>query len=139
MIKDGVAMKKIIKITFILVLFIGLSILFFNQSNQKLEVNAREKTSKEYSFNDIVKYENIVFLGDSITDWCPIKEIYPGLPIVKSGVAGYETTDILSRMDSMVYQYNPTKVFILIGTNDIKYAEDSEEQTANNIIEIIID
>ena len=130
-------MKKRVKIQHIIILMIGLSMFFSYHLNQNKSANAREKTSKEYSFQDIVKYENIVFLGDSITDWCPIEEIYPGLPIVNSGVAGYETTDILSRMDSMVYRYNPTKVFILIGTNDIKYVEDSEEQTANNIKEII--
>ena len=130
-------MKKIIKLTLLLLLIIGISMLFPYQADQLVLVNAREKTSKDYSFDDIVKYENIVFLGDSITDWCPIEQIYPGLPIVNSGVAGYETTDILSRLDSMVYRYNPTKVFILIGTNDIKYEDDSEEEVANNIKEII--
>ncbi len=85
-----------------------------------------------------LKYENIVFLGDSITDWYPFEEMYASdIPIVNSGIAGYETTDILSRMDKMVYQYNPTKVFILIGTNDLKYEDDSEEDVIKNIKKII--
>ena len=85
------------------------------------------------------KKENIVFLGDSIREIYPIGDIFGDLPIVKSGVSGYTTDDILERMDSMVYQYNPTKVFILIGTND--YRNDSSIETnakiLNNIKKII--
>ncbi len=98
---------------------------------------AEAKEKQESIYENIRKNENIVFLGDSITDWYPIEDIFGDLPIVRSGVAGYETDDILQRMDSMVYIYNPTKVFILIGTNDIKYSEDDEKRTADNIKKII--
>ena len=37
--------------------------------------------------------ENIVFLGDSITEIYPIQEIFGNLPIVRSGVSGYRTKD----------------------------------------------
>ena len=76
--------------------------------------------------------ENIVFLGDSITEIYPIQEIFGNLPIVRSGVSGYRTKDILDRMDSMVYQYNPTIVFLLIGTND--YAYDNDEKTTEELV-----
>ena len=85
-----------------------------------------------------LKNENIVFLGDSITDWYPFEEMYSNdIPIVNSGIAGYETKDILNRMDDLVYKFNPTKVFILIGTNDIKYEEDDEQVVVDNIKKII--
>ena len=52
-----------------------------------------EKTAEDY------KKENIVFLGDSITDWCPFEELYEDyIPIVNSGKAGYKTQDILSEL-----------------------------------------
>lgn len=97
-----------------------------------------EKISITQEEEKDLKHENIVFLGDSITDWYPFEEIFSSdIPIVNSGVAGYETTDILNRLDKMVYQYNPTKVFILIGTNDLKYGDDSEEEVIKNIKKII--
>ena len=86
----------------------------------------------------IKKYENIVFLGDSITEYYPINEIYSDLPVIKSGIAGYKTNDILSRLDELVYKYNPTSVYLLIGTNDlIMDKEEDKVSTVNNIKEII--
>ena len=83
------------------------------------------------------KNDNFVFLGDSITDWYPIEELYEDeLPIINSGKAGYRTDDILDKLDDMVYKYNPSKVFILIGTNDLN-SVDTKEETISNIKEII--
>lgn len=79
--------------------------------------------------------DNFVFLGDSITDFYPLEEFYDNLPVVNSGVSGYKTTDILSRIDSMVTIYNPTKVFLLIGTNDVPTS--SEDEIVENIQQII--
>ncbi len=96
----------------------------------------KEKATK--SVSDIRKNENIVFLGDSITDFYPIDSIYHDLPIIKSGVSGYKTKDILERMDSLVYQYNPTSVFLLIGTNDVMFDETTAKEKAIKNIETII-
>ena len=63
--------------------------------------------------------DNFLFLGDSITDFYPLEEYYDNLPVVNSGISGNKTTDILNDMETRVYQYNPTKVFLLIGTNDL--------------------
>ena len=82
--------------------------------------------------------DNFLFLGDSITDFYPLEEYYDNLPVVNSGIAGNRTTDILSSMQTRVYQYNPTKVFLLIGTNDLdSNAEDIVDTTFNNIKEIV--
>ena len=76
--------------------------------------STKKEKKKDYS------KENIVFLGDSITDWCPFDALYDkDIPIINSGRAGYRTFSILEEMDDLVYKYNPTKVFILIGTNDL--------------------
>ena len=86
-----------------------------------------------YNSND-----NFLFLGDSITDYYPLEEYYDNLPVVNSGVAGNKTTDILSDMKRRVYQYNPTKVFLLIGTNDLDSNDkDIVDTTFDNIKEII--
>ena len=122
-----------IKILIIGIIFIGL----FSFIPTKYEIYAKKANKTTNSFHDISQKDNIVFLGDSITDWYPISDIYNNLPIVKSGVAGYETDDILERMDTMVYQYNPTKVFLLIGTNDLKNDDDKTEKTSKKIIKIL--
>ncbi len=110
--------------------------------NKKPEVVYQERVvyqkEKTKTLSDIKKNENIVFLGDSITDFYPIDSIYLDLPIIKSGISGYTTNDILDRMDTMVYQYNPTSVFILIGTNDIMHdAESNKGITVDNIEKIV--
>ena len=84
----------------------------------------------------IEKDENFVFLGDSITELYPINEFYEGLPVVNSGVGGYTTEDILRTLDEKVYKYNPTKVFLLVGINDLRY-EKSVDDIFNNIVKIV--
>lgn len=79
---------------------------------------------------------NYIFLGDSITEGYNLDQYYSNYPVVNSGVGGYTTDQILEKLDKMVYRYNPTKVFLLIGTNDI--AQDrSQEHIINNIKQII--
>ena len=115
----------------------------FFATKQLVGVKTNYKVITKYKIERIdssnfSKKENIIFLGDSITDFYPVDKIYWNLPIVKSGVSGYTTTDILDRMDKMVYQYNPTKVFLLIGTNDIMTdGSKKTDETIDNIIEII--
>jgi len=131
--------KYIIGVAIILLVFVLIFIVKIdnNQSKTKVIEKVKVKVKKEKTYEDIKKTENIVFLGDSIIDWYPIEEVYGDLPIIRSGIAGYETDDILNNMDEMVYKYNPTKVFILIGTNDLKRDEDKTEITAEKIVEII--
>ena len=82
--------------------------------------------------------DNFIFLGDSITELYPLEEYYDNLPVVNSGISGNKTTDILNDMKTRVYQYNPTKVFLLIGTNDLNSTdEDIVDVTFDNIKKIV--
>lgn len=82
--------------------------------------------------------DNFLFLGDSITEYYSLEEYYDNLPVVNSGIAGNKTTDILNDMKNRIYQYNPTKVFLLIGTNDLDSSEDDIiDTTFDNIKKII--
>ena len=140
-------MNKILIITIILIAFIGgiffgLSINKISQQDTSKKNTVKKDTTKcqenTNNISDILKKENIVFLGDSITDFYPIADIFNDLPIVNSGKSGYKTDDILSRMDNMVYRYNPTKVFLLIGTNDLNdTSEESIEKVEENITKIV--
>lgn len=87
---------------------------------------------------EIIVPENIVFLGDSITDLWNLDKYFPDNHVVNSGINGNITDDILKDMNNRVYQYNPSKVFILIGTNDTTIAR-SNLKIVDNIFEIIDD
>jgi lysophospholipase L1-like esterase len=65
--------------------------------------------------------KNYVFLGDSLMYNYKLDENFPMLKnkMVNSGLKGNTTTDILDNMYDRVYRYNPSDVFILVGTNDI--------------------
>ncbi len=58
------------------------------------------------------------------------------MPCVNSGVNGNRTDAIIDNMKERVYQYNPSKVFILIGINDILDERDASE-ISNSIKEIV--
>lgn len=80
--------------------------------------------------------ENIVFLGDSITWMYKLDEHFEGHNVINSGISGDTTKKVLERMEEDVYIYNPSKVVLLIGTNDFIYGM-SLDETLNNIKEII--
>ncbi|MBQ7170156.1 MAG: hypothetical protein IJR63_09685 [Synergistaceae bacterium] len=77
----------------------------------------------------------IVFLGDSLTDYVPFSELFPGLRVINRGIAGDNTLGALERIDE-VTSLKPAKLFILLGTNDIVYNM-TAERTAANLTAII--
>ena len=126
-------MEKIIKTTTAIAIVFILTIILIG--NNKTNAKEKEKTRKE----EINKYENIVFLGDSITEFYPIDEIYGDLPIIKSGIAGYRTDDLLPKLEEMVYRYNPTSVYLLIGTNDLLWDKVEDKIKAISNIKKIVE
>lgn len=70
---------------------------------------------------------NYLFLGDSITYYYDLEEFFPDEPVINSGIMGNITGDILNDMEKRVYQFNPSKVFLLIGTNDLDRGREVED------------
>lgn len=60
----------------------------------------------------------IVFLGNSITERGQWHELLPGEIIMNRGIGGDNTFGVLARLNDVI-QYQPKKVFLLIGINDI--------------------
>lgn len=81
--------------------------------------------------------DNYVFVGDSITELYKLDDYYKNFKVVNSGKSGYKTTDILDNIDTMVYDYNPTKIFLLIGTNDFLNKDVNPDEVYENITKII--
>jgi lysophospholipase L1-like esterase len=61
----------------------------------------------------------VVFFGDSITDFWPLPEYFPGKPYVNRGISGQTTSQMLVRFRQDVIALQPKAVVILAGTNDI--------------------
>ena len=69
--------------------------------------------------------ENIVFVGDSITYQYNLEKYYKDkIHVVNSGIDGNTINDVLDNLYERIYRYNPTKVFLLIGTNDVPYKDE---------------
>ena len=85
--------------------------------------------------NNYIVDENIVFFGDSITNKYKVEEFFPNNHVINSGISGDGSEDLLKRMDD-VYKYNPSKVFLLIGINDLNH-DIKENDLLNNIQKII--
>ncbi len=68
--------------------------------------------------NETARENSIIFFGDSLTDFFPIQDFFPGYIIYNRGIAGDTTRDLLRRLDDIIV-IKPRKVFIQIGTNDL--------------------
>ncbi|HEO3877169.1 TPA: lipase [Streptococcus agalactiae] len=82
--------------------------------------------------NQTVQEGAIVFTGDSIVEFFPLKKhLGRGYPLVNRGVAGSDTYWLLENLRTQVWELLPSKVFILIGTNDIGLGHSQSEIIAN--------
>lgn len=61
---------------------------------------------------------DIMFLGNSISDAAEWSELFNDLKVKNRGISGDITAGVLHRLDE-VYKRKPAKVFLLIGTNDL--------------------
>ena len=78
----------------------------------------------------------VLFLGDSITDFCDLAAYYPGLNAVNQGISGETTGDILDRLDRSVCPYKPDILVLLAGVNDI-LSDWPDDQVVGNVRAIL--
>lgn len=79
----------------------------------------------------------IVFFGDSLTDFYPIQDFFPDHVIYNRGIAGDTTTDLLKRIKNVTV-IKPKKVFLQIGTNDLGKGK-TPAQVVENIQKIVFE
>ena len=103
----------------------------------------KEQMVKDFHIRnkDAVKGQ-IVFTGSSLMEMFPVeewvKELGPDAPIVYNrGVGGYKTSDLLPILDACVFELEPRKVFINIGTNDLSDESIPLEKVMSNYDRII--
>lgn len=142
--KIGISKKKSIKteilgLSMAILLITIIAPIILNNNPVDKQSSKTNKVKEQESKRNIKiadKSQNYLFLGDSITDFYKLEDYYPkDLPVVNSGISGNKTYDILNDMENRVYKYNPTKVFLLIGTNDL--SERTDPEIVNNIADIV--
>ncbi len=112
---------------------IGTEIMFQPEWAKKLYYERIEEFKQ-----DTLKYNQIVFLGNSITeggkDW---NEKFGVVGITNRGISGDSSDGVIARLNEIIH-FSPKAIFLLIGINDI-YNEltPSTDYVANNILKII--
>ena len=78
--------------------------------------------------NKIAVKGQILFTGSSLMEQFPVTELSLthrlGKIVYNRGVGGFRTEDFISNIHEMLLDLEPSKVFINIGTNDIRTFED---------------
>jgi len=87
--------------------------------------------------NTYVLKGGIVFIGDSITQDYNVYEYFNGIKVYNRGIGGDTTEGLLRRLDVSVFDLKPTKVILLIGTNDFAILKSSPQEIFNRIESII--
>jgi lysophospholipase L1-like esterase len=82
-----------------------------------------EKKTRYRMLNKYAVKGQIVFTGSSLMESFPIDELQHSLKLDKiiynRGLAGATTAELLDAMNECVFDLEPTKIFINIGSNDI--------------------
>lgn len=69
-----------------------------------------------------IQPNDIVFVGDSLTDGARWDEMFPDYPVKNRGINGDKTTGVVSRLKDIT-DGHPAAIFLLIGTNDLPWYE----------------
>lgn len=101
----------------------------------------KERVEKLRILNHYAQKGQILFTGSSLMEQFPVNEILMTREcpyfIYNRGVSGFTTSDMLRHMDTMVFDLEPSRIFINIGTNDIGAADYSEEKLLGNYSTIL--
>lgn len=96
----------------------------FMQTHMKQE--QADKIAGFKMLNATAKKGEILFTGSSLMEQFPVAElaINHGLDkvVYNRGIGGYTTDDFLREIDTVLFDLEPSKIFINIGTNDISEA-----------------
>ncbi|MFV1447629.1 GDSL-type esterase/lipase family protein [Maribacter sp. HS] len=112
-------LKTIKKIRTLTVLIFFVSLTSFGQVENVFTKEVKDITAKYDSIWDSSK-ETIVFTGSSsVRLWGKLQEEFPDHQIINSGFGGSQASDLLYFIDELILSYNPKKVFIYEGDNDL--------------------
>ncbi len=92
---------------------------FVEMYKHTMEAGKNAMQAKYEQLNEFAQKGMTVFAGDSIMEYFPVHELLGG-GIYDRGVGGDTSGEMLARLPAIVLPLNPSKVFIMVGTNDIQ-------------------
>jgi lysophospholipase L1-like esterase len=114
-------MKKSIAV---LSLFLSIQLLFGQGIPFQQEVDNRAKEIDSTGWDK----GSVVFTGSSsIRMWKNLQEQFPEVAIINTGFGGSQAIDLINHLDQTVLKYDPSKVFIYEGDNDINSGKEASE------------
>ena len=100
-----------------------------------------ELQKKYHIMNEYAKKNEVVFVGSSLMEHFPLNELAQssGMYTVmyNRGISGYKVNDIWNAREECIFELQPRKVFINIGTNDIgdhSYVQDKLVEEYRNLL-----
>ncbi len=99
-------------------------------------ISERNKEHRIEIFEKFSPQVDVVFVGDSLTEYGEWNDFFPLKKLSNRGVAGDTAKDIMLRMDS-IHSTKAKKVFLMVGINDI-YANILIKKILKNYKKIII-
>ncbi len=112
--------------TILLIYVLFLSSGIYAQSKHSTYYEQRKTLFEQLPNDD----NEIIFLGNSITDGCNWSELFNDLRIKNRGISGDITDGVLDRLDE-VTESKPLKIFIMIGINDLAIGKTGTEIAEN--------
>lgn len=120
----------IVFILFLIITFIVFVVLIIYVL-RLIKISTKLKAKQFGKFNTHAKENEIIFLGDSLTEFYQIEEFFHGLPVYNRGIASDTTDGVLDRLEDNVISIKPAKVFLQIGTNDYREKKKNDQIFAN--------
>ena len=133
--------RELIYLIIIMLLSVALTTVsvIFATSNNNHELSYYEIKCNSFEVQNVnLSYGQIVFIGDSITDGCALDTFYGDLKLAvyNRGIGGDNTSGVLKRLKGSVFDIRPSKIVIMIGTNDIN-GNVSQDKILQNYREIL--
>lgn len=108
---------------------------------QFFKMQKDEKVERFRHLNKLVKKGQILFVGSSLMEQFPINEILmnhgSGLCVYNRGIGGYTIPEMLETMKEQIFDLEPSKIFINIGTNDISSPDGTVEKLKGNYRKVL--
>lgn len=112
----------------IVVLSIGLYTANMRKASWEMSEYYNNKVTSFGIQNANLSKGQIVFVGDSITDLYPLDDYYADLDLAcyNRGIGGDVTQGVIDRLQVSIFDLQPSKIVLMIGTNDVDTGNSNE-------------
>jgi len=120
-----------------LLAFLPCAICIYAQDPRRFQAEVAELTANDKSLN---KNDIVLFTGSSsIRMWSSLQSDFPNYNIVNRGFGGSQTLDLLYFFDQLILPYDPKKIFIYEGDNDLSLGKSPGQilSTMDSVITMI--